>query len=341
MLQFFTALTLCPSDIRKICELLDKHKIVPNPLRHILVTPLFVQRESLQRIAAIRERQGSIVMFDSGGYYVQIGKLTYEELYYPLLQFYRENPWADIYTLPDYVPTSQDAENDVWRKVKETVRYSKLFYLELPSSIQPHAMPVVQGHTDEQVDYCLRAYLDLGVRYIGFGSFGTVGKNSEVNVATNSAVDLAKYVVEVAQAHNIKVHFFGLGVPALVAMLYGVGANSFDSSSWIKSAGFGQIYLPFTRGYNISHRNGHSELQKGITVKKFQELRLFTGHHCPFCTSVSELQRHKLYRALHNLLAIQETVDMINSGNHHTIKAIYEQGSPRYQKEYEKWLMPA
>ncbi|GAB4528646.1 MAG: hypothetical protein Kow0063_04980 [Anaerolineae bacterium] len=341
MLQFSTTLTLCPSDIRKICQLLDEHDIAATPLKHILVTPLFVQKESLQRIKAIKEQQGSTIMFDSGGYYVQIGKLTYEELYYPLLQFYRENPWADVYTLPDHVPTSQDTENDVWRKVRETVRYSILFHQELPADIQTRAMPVVQGHTLEQVDHCLEAYLSLSIRYIGFGSFGTIGKNSEVNVATNSAVNLAKYVVKVVQARGVKVHFFGLGAPALVAMIYGAGASSFDSSSWIKSAGFGQIYLPFMRGYNISHRNGPSELQRGITVEEFQDLRLLTGHHCPFCSSISELQRRKLYRALHNLLSIQETVDMINSGDHRTIKTIYEQGSPRYKQEYEKWLAPA
>jgi len=341
MLRFITSLTLCPSDIRKICRLLDEHDVAVNPLRHILVTPLFVHEKSLRRIAVLKQQRGSTVMFDSGGYYVQIGKLAYEELYYPLLQFYRSNPWADIFTLPDHVPTSQDTEDVVWRKVKDTAKYSRLFYQELPPEIQERAMPVVQGHTLDQIDHCLRTYLSLGVQHIGFGSFGTVGKNSEVNVATNSAVDLARYVVEIACKNDIKVHFFGLGAPALVAMIYAASAYSFDSSSWIKAAGFGQVYLPFTRGYNISHRNGHSELQQGITVEQFQELRSLTGHQCPFCDTIDELQKHKLYRALHNLLVIQETVELINFGDRHTIKTIYEQGSPRYRQEYEKWLEPA
>lgn len=341
MLRFITSLTLCPSDIRKIRRLLDEYNVVINPLEHILVTPLFVQEESLALIETLKKQHGSTVMFDSGGYYVQIGKLAYQELYYPLLQFYRSNPWADIYTLPDHVPTSQDTEDIVWRKVKETVKYSRLFYQELPPRLQERAMSVVQGHTLEQIDHCLETYLDLGVRHIGFGSFGTVGKNSEVNVATNSAVDFAGYVAEIAQQNGIKLHLFGLGAPALVAMIYAVGANSFDSSSWIKAAGFGQIYLPFTRSYNISHRNGRSELQKGITLERFYELRAITGHWCPFCSRIDELQKNKLYRALHNLIVIQETVELINSGDHRTIKTIYEQGSPRYRQEYEKWLAPA
>ena len=48
-------------------------------------------------------KQGGII-FDSGGYYVQQGVVTYESLYQKLLEFYRINQWADWYVLPDYVP---------------------------------------------------------------------------------------------------------------------------------------------------------------------------------------------------------------------------------------------
>lgn len=338
MLNFFTALTLCPSDIRKIRHLLDMHPVGTNPLRHILVTPLFTPPKSLKLIQNFKELNGSTVMFDSGGYYVQVGKLTYQELYYPLLQFYKANPWADIYTLPDHVPTSQDSEQVVWQKVRDTAEYTALFFKEMPSHLQNRALAVVQGHTYEQVDLCLRTYLQVGIPRIGFGSFGTIGKNSGINIATNSAIDLAKYVIDITHKNGIKVHFFGLGAPALVAMIYGTGADSFDSSAWIKSAGFGQVYLPFTRGYNISHRNGNSELQQGIQFEEFEALKTLTDHSCPFCASVDELQSHKMYRALHNLIAIQQSVSMINSGEHNVIERIYRGGSPRYREAYQKWL---
>ncbi len=340
MLNFFTALSLVPSDIKKICNLLMSHKIDRSLLAHILVTPLFVSGISLKQIRQLKE-QGSKVMFDSGGYYVQIGRLTYYELYYPLLQFYRRNKWGDIYTLPDYVPTSQDHPDDVQKKIEETVKFSRLFYLEMPDELKPKALGVVQGHTLTQVDLCLETYLQLGIRQIGFGSFGTVGKNSQVNMATIDAVNLARYVVEVAKTYEVQVHFFGLGAPALVAMIFGTGANSFDSSSWLKSAGFGQIFLPFTRAYNISHRNASSELQKGITVADFRALQELTEHQCPFCLSVEDLQRYKLYRAIHNLICIKETVERINNKNFDLIKKIYTNGSPKYQQEYAKWLISA
>lgn len=338
MLKFFTALTLCPSDIRKISKLFKEYAVHSTPLDNILVTPLFIQEDSLDLIQQIKSQQDTTVMFDSGGYYVQIGRLTYQELYYPLLQFYKNNRWADIYTLPDYVPTSQDTGEEIQAKVTDTVRYTTLFFQELPHDLQERAMPVVQGHTLEQVDYCLKHYLPLGIRYLGFGSFGTVGENSQVNIATDSAVDLAKYVINIAQQNQIQVHLFGLGAPALVAMIKGVGASSFDSSSWIKSAGFGQIHLPFTRGYNISHRNGRSELQKGITIQEFEELRTRTQHECPYCRSIERLQEEKMYRALHNLISIRQSVDMINQERYELIRNIYENGSPRYRKEYQKWL---
>ena len=341
MFKFFTSLTLTPSDIRKITGLLTSEGMaVSDYLDNILVTPLFVATESLKRIHKLRSQYGTKVMFDSGGYYVQIGRLQYSELYYPLLQFYIDNDWADIFTLPDHVPTSLDSEDEVWQKVEDTVRYSSLFFNELPSHLQQRAMPVVQGHTFEQVDRCLTAYLQLGIRYIGFGSFGTLGQKKEVNVATNNSVNMARYVVDVAKKHQIKVHFFGLGAPALVAMIYGCGATSFDSSSWIKAAGFGQVFLPFMRAYNISHRNGRSELQRGITIPRFKELSAITQHSCPFCMDIEKLQQHKMYRTVHNLIVTRETVATINAGKYEHVKHIYEQGSPRYRKEYEKWLMP-
>jgi hypothetical protein len=129
-----------------------------------------------------------------------------------------------------------------------------------------------------------------------------------------------------------------LGAPALVAKIFGIGADSFDSSSWIKAAGFGQVFLPFMRAYNITHQNGRSELQQGITVDQFSELKQLTGHQCPFCARVRRLQDEKLFRTVHNLIVIRETVDIANSQEFDRIRQIYENGSPRYREEYDRWL---
>lgn len=338
-LMFFASLSLTQSDIRKIVTLLGEAELkVRDYLDNVLVTPLFTSNEALARIRQLKECYDTKVLFDSGGYFVQTGKVTYSELYLPLLKFYSVNQWADIYTMPDHVPTSQDSESRVWEKVQDTVQFSRLFFAELPPALKERAMPVVQGHTHEQIDYCLKMHLDLGIKHVGFGSFGTFGNNSESNVATNSSVAFARYVVDVASRKNVKVHFFGLGAPALVAMIYGSKAHSFDSSSWIKAAGYGQVFLPFMRAYNISHRNKGSELQQAITVPRFRELQASTGHLCPFCDDIETLQAQKMYRTVHNLIVIKDTVNMINVGRYEDVKSIYQAGSARYRQEYEKWL---
>jgi hypothetical protein len=337
MLRFAASMTVSPSDIRKLSEAVDFACLPIDPLQTVLITPLFIERGSIPLVQNM-EAHGRHVIFDSGGYYVQMGRLKYEELYMPLLKTYEKHRWATIYTLPDHVPLSQDTPEVVQSKVRDTITMSSHFFYEMPIELRTRAMPVVQGHSVRQMDACLDAYLQLGVRWIGFGSFGTQGANSEINVATQNAVELARYVIEVAHKHAVKVHLFGLGVPALVAMIKGIGADSFDSASWLKAAGFGQIFLPFMRSYNISYNSNISELQKGITFDQFREWKALTGHRCPYCEDLVELQARKPYRAVHNLIVMSETVAMVNKGEHDHINAIYRAGSPKYRQEGEKWL---
>lgn len=337
-LEFVASMTVCPSDIYKIRRHLDLAQARVNPLRNILITPLFVQNGSLDLARRMAE-EGASIFFDSGGYYVQIGKLKYEELYMPLLESYKANQWAAAYTLPDHVPTTRDSPEEVEQKVRDTITFSTLFFQEMPDDLKPRAMPVVQGRTLRQVENCLEAYLSLGVRRIGFGSFGTAGQNSEINVATTSAVDLARHVIHVAHEHGVKVHLFGIGRPALLAMVKGIQADSFDSASWLKAGGFGQVFLPFMRGYNITYNTQVSVLEQSVTFEQFQQWVSLTGHQCRLCSSLVELQESKMHRVVHNLVSVAETVEMLNSGDYERIRRIYESGSPKYRDEFEKWLL--
>lgn len=336
-LNFFSSLTVCPSDMRKVRHHIGMANSTIPLLKNILISPVFANLNTMKIVRQYSEN-GTRVLFDSGGYYVQTGRLKYKELYMPLLETYKSHPWADIYTLPDNVPTSQDPPEVVEQKVKDTITFSTIFFQEMADDLKSRAMPVVQGHTIKQVEQCLKAYINMGVMYIGFGSFGTMGNNNQVNIATNSAIDLSRHVVEVAHAHGIKVHLFGIGAPALVAMIKGINADSFDSSAWLKAAGFGQIFLPFMRGYNITHNSNKSKLQKSITFDRFNQLRELTKHHCSLCESVFKLQDNKMYRAVHNLIALEESVKMVNSRDYEHIERIYINGSPKYRNEFEKWL---
>lgn len=336
-LRFVASMTVCPSDIRKFQKHVEIAQVSVDPLQNVLITPLFVERGSVELAQQMAE-EGRFVMFDSGGYYVQLGKLKYEELYMPLLNAYRENRWASVYTLPDHVPTSQDTSDVVARKVRDTIRFSTLFFEEMPDDLKPRAMPVVQGHTYQQVEACLRAYLDLGARHIGFGSFGTQGEKNQVNIVTQSSLELARHVINIAHANGARVHLFGLGAPPYVAMLKGIQADSFDSGSWQVAAGHGMVALPFMRFYNISHRNEMSEFQRGILPDEFERLKKVTGHHCALCDDLRSLQQKKMYRAIHNLIVMTETVEIANCGEFDRIETIYAHGSVKYRSEFKTWL---
>ena len=341
-LSYFAAITDGPSTIRRVTELLDTAGPHPrSPLTGVLLTPVVLGPRSIDAFRSLQEERGVQICFDSGGYYVQVGKIAYEDLYLRLLKVYRDHPWADRYVLPDNVPTSRDTPEEVWAKVQQTVQWSRMFFSELPSMLQERAMPVVHGHTLEQADFALSSYIEMDVRQVGFGSFGTFGKNEGVNVAHASSVQIARWVIAAARKHGIRVHLFGLGTPALVAMIAGLGAQSFDSSGWLKSAGFGQVTLPFSRSYNITHRNTQSALQQGISWEDFVANRDRTGHRCPHCDQWETLARSKWRRAVHNLLCLSESVAMINRNDHDRIRAIYAGGSPKYREAATQWLPSA
>jgi queuine/archaeosine tRNA-ribosyltransferase len=336
--DFFASMTAAPSDFRKIEALLKEVRSEHDPLAHILTTPLFMSQEALGFVRRFQEERPSEVCFDSAGYYVQMGKIGYHELYMKLLTCYRTNRWADRYVLPDNVPLSSDSRERVAEKVRETVHYSCLFFEEMPDELKEKAMPVVHGHTRAQVEYCLEQYLKLGVKWVGFGSFGTSGKNNEANMATTSAVENARLVAQIAAQYGVKTHLFGIGAPALVGMIYSTGAAAFDSASWFKAAGFGQVHLPLMRSYNITYNNGLSELQQGITWEDFTRFKRITDHSCLYCQDYQTLAGHKMHRVIHNLLAVNESVHILNAGQFERAKAIYEQGSLKYREEYKQWL---
>ncbi|GHO61266.1 hypothetical protein KSC_001580 [Ktedonobacter sp. SOSP1-52] len=337
-LDFFASMTAAPSDFRKIEALLKDAKPKHDPLAHILTTPLFMSKEALGFVRRFQEERPSEVCFDSAGYYVQMGKIGYHELYMKLLNCYRMHRWADRYVLPDNVPLSSDSHKQVEEKVRETVHYSCLFFQEMPDELKERAMPVVHGRTRSQIEYCLEHYLKLGVKWVGFGSFGTAGKNNEANMATASAVENARLVAQIAAHYGVKTHLFGIGAPALVGMIYSTGAAAFDSASWFKAAGFGQVHLPLMRSYNITYQNSSSELQQGITWEDFTRFKHITNHSCTYCQEYHILAGHKMHRVIHNLLAVNESVDIFNQEQFERARTIYEQGSLKYREEHKQWL---
>lgn len=307
-MNLITSLTIDASLLRKLLSLWDTSGDPRNPFSRVLVTPLFASPSTLKLIREeLKEKRGSEVFFDSGGYYVQQGKMEFAELYRALRDYYcdPDNQWADHYVLPDHVPTSDDTIEAIEAKVFDTVTVAKLFHAEMPPFVQDRVMPVIQGRNYEQLNRCLSAYYDLGATYVGFGSFGTNGTNNSINIADQQSAASLEHITRELRERDIRLHTFGVSTPPLIFALKKLGVYSFDSLGWQRSAGYGKVYMPFTRAYNVSHRSTHNSI---LTEEEFRQLKSLTGHQCPFCEDFHLLQTQRLYRSLHNLVAVMDTV---------------------------------
>lgn len=315
-MQFVASATVKRADLRGLLERWEREGTGPDPFATIILTPLpglsepttvrFVQEHFVTR---------SRIWFDSGGYFVQQGEITYEELYRRLLAYYRENRWADVYVLPDYVPSSDLDDEEVEARVRATIAVARLFSADLPVEIRARAVPVVQGRTREQILACVEAYYDLGYRMIGFGSFDTSGAGKDINLLTRGVFGNLEFLLQLARRFDLAVHAFGIGTPALIPTLYELGVASFDSSCWIRTAGFGNVLLPFVGRRNVSHGMLREVGGTAYSAEGFAELKERTGHACPFCASFERLQCDRLDQALHNLLVIRDTVAALDAGS--------------------------
>jgi len=332
--RLVTSLTIDASLLRKLLRLWDASGDGRDPFAAVLITPLFAEPSTLSLVRKeLKEKRGSIIYFDSSGYYAQQGKISFTDLYCKLRDYYSDtaNRWADWYVLPDNVPTSRDSPEEVNRKVLDTVTAAKLFYAEMPSEVQERAMPVIHGHTFAQVNLCLETYREIGVTYVGFGSFGTSGTTNSINVADRRSAEVLSHIIEQLRSENIRLHTFGVSTPPVIYAFDRLGVYSFDSMAWLRSAGYGKVFLPFTRAYNVSHR---STRNSALTQEEFEELRLRTGHHCPFCESFEKLREDRLYRSLHNLAVLLEMTEGISDMDSTEIARLIADKSERYYKMF-------
>lgn len=312
-MEFVVSMTHRGDELEQILQLWYEHANERDPFTRTIFTPLFAIRGVLPFMQKyFKGRDG--VIFDSGGYYVQQGVVTYETLYQRLMQYYRENDWASWYVLPDYVPTSLMSLAEVENCVNATVTVTKLFFAEMPEQLRPHALPVVQGHTLEQIQHCVENYADMGITCIGFGSFGTSGNNNSINTITRQSVQMIEFLKYRADKHHLKLHLFGIGTPGVLPLFYNLGVDSFDSSCWSRTVGYGNVYLPFRGRKNITQRMLREIGGEAYKKSDFVALKNITGHDCPFCKDVEQLKQSRLHQMLHNLYVILDTLDALKKG---------------------------
>ncbi len=336
--QFFVGLTSEASQVRSLVRRFAAgYNGQPpfNPFERVIVSPLFVPPATLrllrQGLAVGNQRLAAgdgqawengvppctCVMFDSGGFQVQTGRLDYDDLCRRLRAFYERERWAHLYVLPDHVPTSRDADFEVQRKIDETLRMGELFLQWLPHlngmgdegrGAQGIAVGVVHGRTEEQVRLAARRWRQLGVTYIAFGSFGTSGRNNSVNMLSKQSLKVLYALASEASLQNQQLHIFGITSPAYLLRLVrcSIVPTSFDSVAWWKAGGFGQVFLAMRSSLLFSHRT--QSKRKQIDDEQFAKERDKTKHICPFCANLYELRNSRWMRILHNLVVLFEEV---------------------------------
>ncbi len=307
--HFFLTLSGRAGEIRKILHLWEEGGDVRQPFSHIIFTPLFTSLSTISLIRDIKERLGSVVMFDSGGYQVQMGKVAYEELVFRLMQFYQKHTWANWYVLPDHVPHSRDTILEVEFKVRETLDFARLFLRRMPLDFYQKAIGVVHGRTPEQIARCIEAYAEMGLTYVGFGSFSTSGPKNSVNHLSKHNIELLRLLQMLAYQKGMRVHVFGIGSPSHLTRLAesGVLPTSLDSAGWWKAGGYGNVFFPMGSQLQITVAATPNATRSGIEYQKSQ-----SGHECLFCGDIRLLRKSRTNRILHNLTAMLDTMERLN-----------------------------
>lgn len=301
--------------------------------KRIMFCPLTSPPTSAQLIQNLVKEHDITVACDSGGYESQINdNYSIRDIYCFDQNYYLEHDWPHELVLPDQVPIEGDDEEIIEGKVKDTISLSRILHDELPRSKQKRAIPVIQGHTKQQIVDCLDAYTDLDyVQKVGFGSFGTGGVNGGVNYLNEENIENLQFVVKEARKYDLDVHTFGVGGPTSLPILYQCGVDTFDSTGWMRSAGYGNVFFPFKSRFNITHLYDRS----GPTVfrEELASLKEETNHDCHFCQSFKKLQESRFHRILHNLFVMREMTEMIQE---QTIHEVLDLMNPR--SRYTKYL---
>lgn len=310
-MRFVASLTRGASELKRMLALWQESGDLRNPFANVLITPLFMPSSGMRIIRDWKEC-GIIeqLYFDSGGYYVQMGRISYVDLYYPLLDLYKRENWADWYVLPDHVPQSSDPASLVDLKVRDTIEYGYLFFDSLPDSLKPKAIPVVHGYTHAQVERVIENHLRMTPSILGFGSFDTSGAKSSVNKLSNRSYENLQMTIRQVTSYVKGVHVFGVTTPPVLYLLQKANVLSFDSVGWMKSGGFGKVYMPFSRAYNVTYRDKSS---RSLSPSQFEYIKCITGHECYFCRSFEKLHQERFYRIMHNITVILDMLDMLKA----------------------------
>jgi len=229
------------------------------------------------------------LMLDSGGFMMMTNpeeSLSVESI----VKIYK-NTDADLCVSLDFPPGILEASADRLKKYNQTERNLKFLYSEFgPSKL----IPVVHGRSLTEVESNIEAIMKVSTQWPFIGLGGIVPLLKQKNRGSLPDGRHAKehirsmiYSCKTAFPES-KLHVFGVGSPATILALMGMGADSVDSVGWRFAANFGNIYLPgtparFPTKEIIHKRHGRLALSKA-------DLDLLQQCKCPICKRFSFLE---------------------------------------------------
>ncbi len=254
----------------------------------------------------------ALVMFDSGGFQAQQGLISFDRLCDLLLCLYSKESWADLYVLPDYPPVSSDPPDVVAAKSELTLRAGERFLSRL-SYLWRYKTPVGAAHAyiPDQVAEAARRWYQLGVTFVAFGSFDTMGPRNSMNMFNKAALLRLQALMTVVKEHKMRLHIFGIGhtTPMIKMAEAGIHPTTLDSVSHHKAACYGNVRFPAALPpYPVAR---FTEGHKNLSVEKIEKIKEETGHECPFCANPRMLYESLDHLSLHNLVVVMELTERL------------------------------
>jgi 7-cyano-7-deazaguanine tRNA-ribosyltransferase len=243
---------------------------------------------------------GRPIMMDSGGFsFLRRGSLGI-----------RAAAIASVYNVvkPDYgmvldrplFPSANRRTERAWQDV--TLRNTREMN-NLVSRKATKLVPVVHGSTPPSIDRFLTELDQIG-------EFDVLAVGSIVpalfNVRAGPNLDKVLHALIHLRASRPRVHLHALGVGSMKSMhmMFLLGIDSVDSSSWRTKAAYGAIQIP---GCGDRYVTDHKRHFKARAISA-EERRVLDRCKCPICINgeVGELKRSFTGRALHNAWVLQK-----------------------------------
>jgi len=331
-MNYFASVTINRCHLRALVDLSAQIAGRRFPFQNVIVSPLVVRNGILPIVST--HKHSCNVMFDSGGFHIQQGQFTLTEVALRIDDIYKNNPWAHRYVIPDVPIVTQDNSRAATAKIRANIRQYRSFP-EITNIDRSKLVAVVHGRTTVEIARCAAAAAKSGVGMLGFGAFSTSGSKSNVNTLTGGSCILLAELSKCAHRLGLPFHVFGIGNPSAIPLLMHFGAASCDSAGWIRSAGFGNVFLPFIGAVNIT---GAASTRRTVGAREFSQLKRISAHDCVYCSDLATLKARWHYRALHNYEVALETISVVSKTGIEAALAKLDTLNPRLGKLSARFL---